>query len=370
MIDDDDRVKTGNDVTRQSVTKPKPEREQAPSRRRPAADQPAATHTDNPMTTLQRTVGNQAVQRMLENGTIQRNPTTPGALPPNLMPNAGQMWAMMQAQDKPINDWLDKHRLDVMLTPQADRIAARIKKEVSQAAGRSDSDLYNLIQSWGKRNHIPVVVPAVTAPRKINANEVASAASSGLSIKGTTKIGENKGSIEVSLSGATAQLQNEVGTESASVAVTPGGVTVGGKGGGTSVKAGVSFGGDLSFNVDHGDYHFKASVTKSEWKLSLTIGSTSMPNLAGVTDAFKNGEAALRNAVKGIAASKKAEEIKTAVTDNLSAVKTAISTASAIKSASAGQFRAKIQLGGAMPGVSGKDAPAGFSAMLTLEFIF
>jgi hypothetical protein len=329
---------------------------------------------------LQRTIGNRAVQRLVAKGMIQRDPPASGsssARPFSLFPSSAEIAMQLMERDRPILAWLDQHRIDVTLTPQVFRLVRRIRQDVPQAADISTNELMQIISGWGRSSHIPIQLPQQpTGAQGVSPSSLSSAASAGMSLRGTTRIGEQEGSVTVSMSGLTLGLMNQTGTEGSQVSVTPGGVGVQGQGGGTTAGFNVGWTGALNFNVDHGSYHFNASVSHESWQLSLTIGSTSMPDLAGISEVFRNGEQALRNAVRGVASARGASAIQTAVSDNLSAIKSAISTASAIQSVTAGQFRARLQIGGPTgaqtPGSSSSSSsqPGGFTASIVLEFVF
>jgi hypothetical protein len=328
---------------------------------------------------LQRSIGNQAVQRLIAKGVIQRDtPFSATPTPPiNLFPSAGQISSMLMERDRPILAWLDEHRVDIVVAPQGFSIVRRIRQDIPQAADIATNELMAMIGAWGQRNHIAIEIPQPTAGNSVSPSSLSSAATSGLSLRGTTQIGQQQGSITVSMSGLTLGLMNQAGTEGSQVSVTPGGVGVQGQGNGTTAGFNIGWNGSANFNVDHGSYHFNASVSQDTWQLSLTIGSTDMPDLAGISEVFRNGERALRNAVGRAATARNPNDIQTAVSDNLSAIKSAISTASNIQSVTAGQFRARFNLSGSTGGTGGAGSsssstpqPAGVAATISLEFVF
>lgn len=313
---------------------------------------------------LQSLVGNQAAQRLLQRDV----PITAPPPLPRLDPAAGLRAEMARTQ--PVYDYLNENRVSIMLSPELFSIVQRIRRAVPQAIDIPTGELQTIIRSWARDNRIGITEPP---PReRVTAGAVENAAQSGLSLSASGQVGRDaEGRVSLSFSGATAELTRRAGTEGASVTVAPGGVSAETRGGGVRMGASVGWSGNVGFNISRGDLRFSASMDESRWQFQLQYGDEQAPDLSAISEVFRTGEAALRRAIRGITSASGPEDIQAAVSENLGAVKSAVSTASDLGSLQAGHFSASLQISGPGPGADRRDPAAGavtFSAVLTFVF--
>jgi len=213
-------------------------------------------------------------------------------------------------------------------------------------------------------------------------NEIISSVRSAINAvtKGVPLVEHQRGRLNISVSGATAQLL--LGRTTVGAKVSPGGVEAETRVGELNVGATINWSGDLGISTSYRGWHFSGSLSSEQWALNLSypLGSTP-PNLGELGRIFQEGEGAIRSIARDATRFRRLQDV-TNISDThgeqLGQVKRAIQAASAVADSSESNVSFGLSVRGswssgseAIPTAEPSAAPsAGFEVSATVLFRF
>ena len=244
----------------------------------------------------------------------------------------------------------NKTRLQVM---DVDSIVWEVRLGVAKVTLLADNEVRVTVAVWRSLNG-PIYPMLMTPPPTASQSKLIEAVKSGVTtvIEGVT-IKHGVGSINVSVSGLTAELQK----------------------GDAKLSAGVSWGGTLGVEAEAGPFHLSGELSSDRWSVSLNFpDDTSIPDLSKLGKVFGEGEASLRKIIGATTSFRGLSDmarIKDAISPHMQPVKEAVEAVQSIaKAPPKGGVSLGLSFGSPDPTPGQKGMPGGIQGQITLTIRF